>query len=605
MAADVIGAQTLNLASTCQRRDWDLATKLIQDGADVNEQDSNDNLPMHWACWHGGANVVDALLAKKAALDKPNCIGELPIHFASKAERLACVSRLVHHDPLQVAIPDEDGFTPMHHAAQKDLIGSLEWLFLHGAPVDVHDRYGFTPLHWAVYNGQFRAVQWLIAAGCSEAAPDNEGCTMLHWIAIKNRPRIWGMLLRVWPQLMSRSALHTATDKRDRKMPYQLARHHNNRCLAMDLWCTYRALTRKRGALIPDSLRQFPVVLYGLLNLLNLWVVLTFVLPELHHARVLVAPATLVPCVFFVIQAFSFTEWYQTLHNEPGYVTQAKAIRGERDSLAEQAIRRGLHAKGLLNGGRAPTYEADEELAAKGTKVWEEEALRAVEELCRARQSPCSAPYLEILQVQTARACTADATGPGRGKWMQQVCVICGVYRDKRTKHCKDCGRCVVNFDHHCPWVHNCVGRDNVGHFFRFVFSLFFALLFVEGMSVWVYMATNVVDERPIAFFIILGNAVLDILWIFFAGCLCGRQAVLAAGDVTEWEVMTEPQYIKERMKNRAGCVWFLRDRTWWQLCSGACAQLFRGYKTPCTTRRDNGKGSVLQTELQHLKHMV
>ena len=30
-----------------------------------------------------------------------------------------------------------------------------------------------------------------------------------------------------------------------------------------------------------------------------------------------------------------------------------------------------------------------------------------------------------------------------------------------RTRHCKDCGRCVRRFDHHCFWIGACVGELN------------------------------------------------------------------------------------------------------------------------------------------------
>ena len=38
------------------------------------------------------------------------------------------------------------------------------------------------------------------------------------------------------------------------------------------------------------------------------------------------------------------------------------------------------------------------------------------------------------------------------------LCPDCEVVRTEYSRHCSICNKCVERFDHHCPWINNCVG---------------------------------------------------------------------------------------------------------------------------------------------------
>jgi len=52
------------------------------------------------------------------------------------------------------------------------------------------------------------------------------------------------------------------------------------------------------------------------------------------------------------------------------------------------------------------------------------------------------------------------------------LCADCEVVRTDRSRHCSICNRCVERFDHHCPWINNCVGIGNHGVFMSFLLAM-------------------------------------------------------------------------------------------------------------------------------------
>ncbi|EEA08334.1 DHHC zinc finger domain-containing protein [Cryptosporidium muris RN66] len=108
-------------------------------------------------------------------------------------------------------------------------------------------------------------------------------------------------------------------------------------------------------------------------------------------------------------------------------------------------------------------------------------------------------------------------TDPGRvpSKWgfrvgdeskRRRYCKVCQVWKPDRTHHCSECARCVLNMDHHCPWINNCVGFYNRKFFIQLLIYAQFSLVFIffqgtlflieQYVSFWPY--NHEIDPTPL-----------------------------------------------------------------------------------------------------------
>lgn len=107
-----------------------------------------------------------------------------------------------------------------------------------------------------------------------------------------------------------------------------------------------------------------------------------------------------------------------------------------------------------------------------------------------------------------------------------RYCFNCLSFRPPRTHHCSICKTCVMKFDHHCPWVANCIGHKNHKLFILFLFNILLGDMIICFTEIFFYLSSEA--EMPqfamSHFILMLASAALGLT---FLSLLCYHSMML------------------------------------------------------------------------------
>ncbi|XP_076450296.1 palmitoyltransferase ZDHHC17-like [Babylonia areolata] len=420
--------------------------ELVEAGFDVNQMDKENVSLLHWAAINNRIDIVKYFIAKGAVVDRlGGDLNSTPLHWATRQGHLNMVVLLIAYgaDP---SVRDGEGYSCIHLAAQFGHTAIVAYLIAKGQDVDLPDKTGMTAVMWAAYRVfGYDPVRLLLTFGASVNKADKfHGNTALHWACQTGNHVCVKMLLDAGADLnilnsKGQSALDVAISAQNMELAkrLRLVRYEQG----LDIKHPLQSFTTNK------KVRKYVGYIFPFLALFAIgWI------PEMGASltfKLLLA----VPSVFIwrVCVSLFFDESMNHVMPVAVYLaTKFWMYFTWVFYLMQYVESRSANVIFILNT-MLLTYNF--------FRAWHTDP-----GFLKSNREDKVKTILELAESQTLT--------------LTQFCSTCLIRRPMRSKHCAICNRCVAKFDHHCPWIDNCVGAHNHKYFLGYLF-------FLMGMIGW------------------------------------------------------------------------------------------------------------------------
>ncbi|KAL4089847.1 hypothetical protein QTP88_024802 [Uroleucon formosanum] len=154
---------------------------LLDKGTGVCAKDLNGNTPLHLAVRNDDISVIHSLLCRQPQVAcEQNHNGDTPMHIACRYGYLECVMKLMEHGATADVV-NENLDTPLL-VAIKEKHENVAIYLLHNEPgnLDIFNNEGNAPIHVAVQEGLLNVVETIINMGHGFEYPNDRGLYPLH-----------------------------------------------------------------------------------------------------------------------------------------------------------------------------------------------------------------------------------------------------------------------------------------------------------------------------------------------------------------------------------------------------------------------------------------